>query len=277
MNRNELFSKINTQIVDKLKEGVVPWKKSWISGVPVNFISKRPYHGVNFLSLSLMDYGSPYYLTFLQCKERGGTVLSGSKSQMVVYWKVLEYGTDNNDRISEDGIKKIPFIRYSNVFNISQTSLNSEEGNKTTLLECEKILAGMKVKPVIKNNISRCYYDPVGDYISLPKVSDFKDETEYWSSLFHELIHWSGIEDRLKRIKALGYSKEEYSFEELVAEIGSSYLSALCGISPKVVDNQISYIDGWMRLSKEEENIFPRAAAEASKAVEYILGDSAIC
>jgi antirestriction protein ArdC len=217
-----------------------------------------------------MDFPSPYYLTFLQCKEKGGTVLSGSKSQMVVYWKVMEYGTD-------DSIKKIPFIRYSNVFNISQTSLNSEEGNRTTLLECEKILSGLKDKPVIKNNINRCYYDPVGDYISLPTVSDFTDETEYWSSLFHELIHWSGREDRLKRIKTSGYSKEEYSFEELVAEIGGAYLCALCGISPKVVDNQISYIDGWMRLSKEEENLFPRAAAEASKAVSFILGDSAFC
>ncbi len=97
MNRNELFEKINNQILEKLKEGVVPWKKSWKEGIPSNFISKRAYHGINFLSLSMKDFPSPYYLTFNQCRERGGSIIAGSKSQMIIYWKVLEYRNEERE------------------------------------------------------------------------------------------------------------------------------------------------------------------------------------
>lgn len=267
MNRHELFEKINNQILAKLEEGVIPWKKSWKSGVPLNFVSKRPYHGINFLTLSIKDYASPYYLTFLQAKEKGGSIISGSKSQMVLYWKVLEYENEEQD------IRKYPFLRYSNVFNVTQTSLyvNKQE-DKLRLFECEAFLARMKEKPIIKHNFSRCYYSPAEDYISLPKIDDFDSMEEYYSSLFHELIHWTAKDGRTGRIKSPDYGEEEYSFEELVAELGSSYLSALCGIFPSVVENQSAYIQGWLRLSKEKENVFPRAASAAQRGVNYILG-----
>ncbi|MFZ1289558.1 MAG: zincin-like metallopeptidase domain-containing protein [Melioribacteraceae bacterium] len=269
MNRNELFGKINTQILEKLKEGVIPWKRTWKEGVPANFISKRRYHGINFLSLSLNDFPNPYYLTFNQCKERGGSVLTGSKSQMIVYWKVLEYKNEERD----EDLERYPMIRYSNVFNLSQTSLSKENDEAPRIIECEQVIENMKDKPVIKYNINRCYYNPKKDYISLPKMVDFNSPEEYYATLFHELIHWSGHSQRLNRESLTVNDKEKYSFEELLSEIGASYVSALCGISPKVIDNSASYIDGWIRLSEKQENLFPLAAAQASKAVNYILGD----
>lgn len=269
MNRNELFTKINNQILEKLKEGVIPWKKSWKEGSPANFITKRNYHGINFLSLSMNDFNSPYYLTFNQCKERGGSVITGSKSQMIVYWKVLEYKNEERD----EDLDRYPVIRYSNVFNLSQTTLTKENEDAPRIIECEQVLEKMKEKPVIKHNVRRCYYNPKKDYISLPKLQDFETPEEYYGSLFHEVIHWSGHPLRINRESLIENDKNNYSFEELIAEIGSSYLSALCGISPKVVDNQASYIDGWIKLSEEQENLFPRAAAQANKAVDYILSD----
>ncbi len=223
MNRNELFGKINNQILEKLKDGVIPWKRNWKEGVPANFISKRRYHGINFLSLSLNDFPNPYYLTFNQTKERGGSILTGSKSQMIVYWKVLEYKNDEKD----EDLERYPMIRYSNVFNLSQTSLSKENDESPRIIECEQVIENMKDKPVIKHNIRRCYYNPKKDYISLPKMEDFNSPEEYYATLFHELIHWSGHSQRLNRESLTVNDKEKYSMEEISADIGSAYLSAL--------------------------------------------------
>jgi len=270
MNKSELYNKINNQILDKLNEGVIPWKKSWKVGLPANFISKRNYRGINFLSLSQMDYASPYYLTFYQCKQRGGSVRAGEKSSMVIYYKLIDVGEGENGR------RGIPFIRYSNVFNITQTSLDLAEIKLPTLLSCESIIENMKEKPKIKHNISRCYYAPREDYISLPKIIDFDSSEEYYSTLFHELIHWTGHGNRANRPSLAEFDDENYSYEELVAEIGSAYFSALCGISTKVVDNQAAYIQRYLKLSKEKELVFPQAAKDAQKAVAFILGDIAV-
>jgi len=270
MNKSELYNKINNQILDKLNDGIIPWKKSWKVGLPANFISKRTYRGINFLSLSLKDFASPYYLTFYQCKQRGGSIISGEKSSMVIYYKLIDNENEEHER------RSIPFLRYSNVFNITQTSLDLDDVELPTLLSCESIIDNMKEKPTIKNNISRCYYTPREDYISLPKITNFDSSEEFYSTLFHELIHWTGHGSRVSRASLVEFDDENYSYEELVAEIGSSYLSALCGISTKVVDNQAAYIQGYLKLSKEKELVFPQAAKDAQKAVAFILGDIAV-
>jgi antirestriction protein ArdC len=87
MNRTDIYQSITDKIVKKLESGIIPWRKSWRSGIPRNFASKRPYSGINFLSLLAEDHKSPYYLTFLQCKERGGQILDGSKGSLIVFGK----------------------------------------------------------------------------------------------------------------------------------------------------------------------------------------------
>ncbi|MHB1687919.1 MAG: ArdC-like ssDNA-binding domain-containing protein, partial [Ignavibacteriaceae bacterium] len=72
MNRSDLFDRITQQIKAKLEEGVLPWRKSWKSGLPMNFITKNAYQGINFLMLILNDYPSPYYLSYLQCNQKQG-------------------------------------------------------------------------------------------------------------------------------------------------------------------------------------------------------------
>ena len=265
MNKSELYSKINSQILEKLSEGVIPWKKSWKEGLPSNLISKKAYHGINFLTLSTKDFASPYYVTFYQCKQKGGSIKKGEKSSLIIYYKIIDVSDEANEHC------KVPFIRYSNVFNISQTDLDILEEERPKIISCEAIINNMKNKPVIKNNISRCYYSPAEDYISIPRINDFDSTEEYYSSLFHELIHWSGHESRIKRKSLLELNNKNYSFEELIAEIGAAYLCSMCGISTKVVENQAAYINGWLKLSKENGHLFPLAAKEAQIAVDYLL------
>jgi antirestriction protein ArdC len=269
MNRNDIYNRINNQILSKLEDGVIPWRKSWKEGVPTNLISKKAYNGINFMSLCLNDFSSPYYVTFLQCKQKDGSIIRGEKSSLIVYYKLVQL-EDRENHIS-GARKTMPFLRYSNVFNLTQTTLELPVDKKPKIVECEQILAQMKDKPLIRHNIRRAFYSPSEDYISLPRMEDFESESEFWSTLYHEIIHATGHPKRLNRSSICEKDSDTYCYEELVAEIGASYLAALSGISQSVVENQAAYINGYLNLSKVKENLFPMAAKDAARAVDFVL------
>lgn len=266
MNRNDIYQSITDKIKVKLEAGVLPWRKSWQSGIPCNLISKRHYNGINFLSLIAEDHPSPYYLTFLQCKERGGKVLEGAKGSLIIFWKihVFENAADPNTSA------KVPILRYSYVFNLSQTTLYSDTTDEVKLLSCEEAIKNISPAPVIKHNINKCYYSMAGDYISIPVITDFDNPGEYYSSLFHELVHWTGAANRLNR----DLSKTSHAEEELIAEIGSAYLCGMCGIEQSVLSAQASYIGTWLKSMAQEPIHLIKAAKLAQQAVDYVLNSS---
>ncbi|MBV6419391.1 MAG: DNA primase TraC [Ignavibacteriaceae bacterium] len=274
MFKSEIFNKTTDAILQKLKEGIIPWRKSWKSGIPRNYISKRPYNGINFLSLCTMDFSSPYFLTFLQCKQKNGYIKRGEQGTLVVFWKLEDtLDAGGKDDISNQ-VKQVPLLRYSYVFNINQTSISVGSDDAAKIIPAEKIIESIEDKPVIKHNFRRCYYSVQQDIISIPVIDEFDKPEEYYSSLFHELIHWTGHPSRLRR--DLSAMDDAYAFEELIAEIGSSFLGALAGISPSILDNQAAYINGWLNLISDNKQILVRASIEARKAVDYLLSESVI-
>jgi len=270
MKINEIYANITEQIKSRLEQGTLPWRKSWVVGIPKNLISRRAYQGINFLSLCMTDFASPYYLSFLQCQDRGGYVTKGSKGTAILFWKLLNIPLPDNHEKQKP--YEFPYLKYSYVYNITQTSLYSGKPEPTSIIECDQILNNMKDRPAIKHNTMRCYYSPSEDYISLPMQEDFDSTEEYYSSLFHELIHWTGSPARLARLENRS-DATDVANEELIAEIGSSFLCGLCGISSAVIDNQASYIEGWLAHLNHDSAYFIKAATLANKAVSYILGN----
>lgn len=267
LTRKEIYQAITNQLLEKLSQGTIPWRKSWKVGLPANLQTKRIYSGINFLNLCMSEYPSPYYLTFLQCvRDRGGQVNRGEKGSWVIYWDVKKIHGDEADNEQ----RGIPFIRRSIVFNIAQTSLFESENEARLIVECEEVVNGFINPPKIRHNTIKAFYSPEEDYISLPPINSFTTEAEYYSTLMHELVHSTGHSSRLNR-PLMDFEKDNYSFEELVAEIGSTYLSAMTGIAPKTIDNQAAYIQGWMKLAESREFVFMKAAVEAQKAVNLIL------
>ena len=267
MKRNEIYKKITDQIIAKLNAGTVPWEKSWVSGVPRNMVSGKSYRGINFLSLITHDFPSPQYLTFTQCHKLGGTVSRNEKGSLIVFWKIVDRDAEN-----DLNFRQVPLIKYSYVFNISQTSLYKADVNESSFITCEQLLSTLKNIPAVKHNYRRCYYDPVNDFVSVPVIRDFESGAEYYSSLWHELIHSTGHPNKLNRFN-IGDLQETaaYSEEELVAELGSSFLSGMCGLSNKVINNQVAYIQGWLSKLGDDPNIIVRAAQKAKQAISYIL------
>jgi len=269
---------ITNRIIDKLNEGVVPWQKSWSGGNewPKNLVSKKGYRGVNALMLSMAGFGSPYWVTFKQCSDLGGTVTKGQHGMPVLFYTWL------NDKSDHENERKIPFMRFYKVFNTEQctgidvakipTVVARSENER--LEACEAVIAGMKLRPEIKHSGSVASYSPTLDYVNMPKMETFNSSENYYSVLFHELTHSTGNAKRLARKEFEGncFGSESYSKEELVAELGAAFLCSHCGIDNTTIDQSASYIQSWIKRLKNDKTLIISASGLAQKSTDFILG-----
>ena len=276
VSRKNIYEIINERIFELLEKGEIPWQKPWISGEPANFVSKKPYRGINPFILVSSGYSCPYWVSFKQAKGIGGRVKKGEKGFPVVFWKLVE----KDDQDTESGKRKVPFLRYYKVYNLEQTEgikiPELEQRNFMPIAEAEKIIHQMPRAPAIEHKELQAYYLPSQDLVNMPNANLFKSDEEYYSTLFHELTHATGHVSRLNRqelTKVTLFKSHDYSKEELVAEMGSAFLCGRCGITPKVIVNQAAYIKSWLTQLKNNRKWLVYAAAQAQKAADFILGN----
>jgi len=187
-----VYEIITGQILAELERGQVPWRKPWGTLPPANLITKKPYRGINVFLLGFAGYGSQYWLTFNQAKQLGGNVRRGEHGTKIVFWKFDTRETETPEGEIEE--RKSAFLRYYTVFNLEQT-----EGLKA-LLElppafpiesAESIVHGMPNPPAFEQDF-RAAYIPSRDVVTMPSRTAFDSQEEYYSTLFHELIHATG-------------------------------------------------------------------------------------
>lgn len=265
-----VYTIVTDRILAALAAGIVPWRKPWngVANVPTNYVSRKPYRGVNRILLDPIVGGfqSHYWMTFKQAQALGGNVRKGSKSSIATFWKFLD------DKRNPG--KKIPFLRYFNVFNLDQI-----EGVEVptppactirTVDRAEQIVAGYHGPRIEHNGGDKCLYRPSTDSIHMAVRESFESPEHYYATLFHELVHSTGHSSRLDRFKG---GREEYAQEELVAELGAAFLCSEAGIDNTLgVEQTAAYIAGWVRAIKTDDKVISRAASAAEKAVDLILG-----
>lgn len=272
----DVYQIVTDQIISSLEQGTVPWQKPWAdAGIPSNLISKRPYRGINLWLLLSCNYERNLFLTWDQLKKVGGSVLKGEHGHVVIYWK------KPSNQEGEEEQKKPPILRYYKVYNIAQCrDLPAELVEPTpliehnSLLECEAIISGMPNAPEIRHKEQQAYYHKVDDYINMPKRKSFKSMELYYATLFHELVHSTGAEKRLNRksiTEMAEFGSEMYSIEELIAELGSAYLSSFTGIMNKSIQNSAAYIQGWLRKLRDDKRFIVQAGGMAQRATDFIL------
>lgn len=269
---------INNQLLEAMEQGIIPWRQPWkVNGNGLsNFCTKKAYHGVNVWILLSRRFASEYWLTYKQAQSLGAQVKEGEHGTKIVFWSFLQ------DK--KDARKRIPFLKYYVVFNTDQVDglTLPERAEVVPLTESEATnLAGQKwheyhVKggPTLSHGGSRAAYSPTFDSIKMPVQEDFSTLEDYYRILFHEAAHSTGAEKRLNRdgvAKHDGFGSDQYSKEELIAEIASCYLSHEVGIG---VDKEMSaaYIKGWMKELKADPMLFISAAGKAEKAAHFFLG-----
>jgi antirestriction protein ArdC len=264
-----VYEIVTERIMEKLESGVIPWRKPWVNANAVNWVTQKPYRGINTM---LLDPGE--YATFKQIEEAGGKVKKGAKSQIVVFWKWLEK--------EEDGkIEQIPLLRYYRVFEINtqveglESKREVETFEHDPIEEAENIFQGYINCPTYSYRPGRAYYVPSQDHINVPPMADFKNVDEFYCTMFHEMIHSTGHKSRLNRkgIETVAaFGSETYSKEELVAEMGAAMLCGMAGIDSSTIDNSASYIKSWLRALKDDSRLVIQAASQAQKSADYILG-----
>jgi antirestriction protein ArdC len=71
------------------------------------------------------------------------------------------------------------------------------------------------------------------------------------------------------------FGSRKYAFEELIAEISAAFCCASLGIVPTV--RHADYLGSWLEVLREDNRAIVRAASQASKAADYILGFLPAC
>lgn len=277
-SRNDVYQIVTDRVISLLEAGTVPWRKPWAGGeyqFPMNLASGKAYRGVNVWLLSCAGFGSPYWVSFKQARDRGGNVRKGEKSSLAVFWKRL----DVDDKVTGER-KFVPLLRYYNVFNVEQCdglAYPKPEAKPDTfnpIAAAESIVEAMPARPEITHGEPRAYYRRDVDRVNMPAKQSFDVEAEYYSTLFHELIHSTGHESRLARLanESTNFGSSTYAKEELLAEMGASYLSASAGILHRTVDNSAAYVASWLRRLRDDRKLVVNAAAAAQRAADFILG-----
>lgn len=235
--------KITEKIIKAIEAGTAPWQKPWNgSGAPCNAISGRSYSGINNLTLTMrgfeIDEGrDPRWATFLQVKQQGWKIKKGAKGTQIILWKPFDVQPKKDDENIE--IKQVFLQRVFTVFHASQIDgikpYQPPVKNEIELCtEAERIIFDSGAE--IHYGGGRACYFPANDVIQLPERERFYSPAGYYSTTLHELVHWTGHSSRLNRRLNPDKCSSEYAFEELIAEIGSMFISAATGI-PQTEEN----------------------------------------
>lgn len=280
--RIDVYELVTNRIIEQMEKGIIPWHKPWHGGLEgaISYVTRKPYSLLNQFLLGKEGE----YLTFNQVKNLGGMVKRGAKAQMVVFFKQFPI---KEEEINEDGGKEIktrfiPLLKHYMVFHIDDC-----EGIKSKMEEKPIVVASPieSAENVVKTYFSRetcklnvkksdrAYYSPSLDEVVVPMIEQYNSAEEYYSTLFHEMTHSTGAKKRLDRKLEEGiFGNDPYAKEELVAEIGSAFVSNKCGLdSDKAFKNSVAYIQAWCKRFKEDKKLIVSAAGRAQRATEYIL------
>lgn len=278
-----VYEMVTNRIIEQLENNIVPWEKPWhgtIDGA-FNRVSKKPY---SILNQMLLKYDGEY-ASFKQWKDLGGHIRKGEHSEIIVFWKMYPIKEKQDD--GTEIIKTIPLLKYINVFHISQVDGVEPLKQKVThdiepIDKAEKILNDYWNRENITIEHvkgDKAFYSPMFDKIQLPLFEQFKQSEEYYSTAFHESVHSTMKTSRCNRQedrkgKVVSFGSEEYSKEELVAEVGSAQLMNIVGIeTTKSFRNSTAYIQSWLKVLRNDNKFIVSASSKAEKAVNYILGN----
>ena len=270
----DIYAEITNRMISEMEQGIIPWQKPWMaSGAAISHTTGKAYSVLNQMLLGRAGE----WLTFKQCQEEGGFVRKGEKSRMVVFWKWL----DKEDEETGE-VKQVPYLRYYNVFHVDQCEgitakhmqtnpnpASADEAAEAIINEYTK-REGVSIE---HREGDAAFYQPAADRILLPKLAQFKETAEYYGTAFHEMVHSTGHAKRLARLDGTAhFGGEEYSKEELVAEIGSAALVHHCGIeTADSFHNSAAYVQNWLTALKNDKRFIVSAAGKADKAVNFIL------
>lgn len=280
----DIYQTVTDSIINMLEAGVRPWAPGHNAkdcGLPV--IPTRAcgtaYRGINVALLwgaaEMKGYRHQTWMTFNQAKALGGCVRKGERATPVVYWGTFKAQADDADD-GEEGKARL-FAKSYSVFNVEQIDgLPERFFEPATVEPSETRIARADVWAVatgadIRHGGSQAFYSPKGDYVQVPPFAAYAEPERYYSTLTHELTHWSGAKARLDRTFGKRFGDKAYAFEELVAEMGAAFSCARLGIENETREDHASYLASWLNVLKADKRAIFTAASKAQAACDYLF------
>lgn len=310
VNTKEIYESVTNAFIESLKKNEIPWQRPWNKlGAHSNYVSGNSYRGVNPMLLEISaitnGFSDTRWLTYKQadrlsfkkwikknnlpddkeswkkykaaCRKDSSEAYKGirvgEKSTLITFWKRIAV----QDKDDDEEKKVIPLLRKIHVFNVEQSDLDippieTEVIDFSPIEEAEKIMEEWKDKPKIEHVGDSACYIPSQDLIQMPKKETFHSEEHYYGTLFHEAIHSTGHKSRLNRGFGSNFGDEKYSKEELVAEIGSSFLKAHAKIETQdTIENSEAYVRNWIKALEEDPKMIIQASGKAQRATDFVL------
>jgi antirestriction protein ArdC len=287
-DRFDIHQHITDKIVNAIERGAgefrLPWHRAAGSIMrPVNVASKKPYRGVNVVALwayaEEFSYSSGTWGSYKQWSQAGAQVRKGEKAAFVVFYKELEVAADHET--DDGGTATRLFARATPVFAAEQVNgyqaPASDTPPVTVIPPIEQAEAFVVATgATIHHGGGRAYYRPSTDSIHLPPRETFigtptsTPAESYFSTLCHELCHWTSRENRCNRQLGKRFGDQAYAMEELVAELGAAFLCADLQITDEPRADHAQYLASWLAVLKADKKAIFTAASKASEAAAFL-------
>ena len=293
--KKPFHQRVAEECIEALENGTAPWIRPWepgeMPGPPVNAMTGKPYRGINRIRLTMQKGGDgdPRWCTYKQAQELGAQVKKGSKGTTVQYWKFRDEQVLKDEQgkplLDENGQRRYtvtelerPRVFFSTVFHASQIDnlpplpeRGPEPQPEWERHEMAERLLAASNAAIFHDQRDRAFYRLSSDEIHLPPQAQFASPDKYYATALHELGHWTGHESRLSRDLGHPFGSEKYAREELRAELASYMLGSDLGIGHDPGQHH-AYVASWIQTLKEDPREIIRAAQDAERIREYVLG-----
>ena len=279
MITQDLMNKVTENVITKMETCGAGWLRSWVgdSQLPINCETGKAYQGINLFILLGQEKSSGKWGTYKAWSRLDKQIAKGEKATQIIYFKINKSKTKVD---SKGEPVKYPMMRIYYVFNETQTEGYVMEtktyGDNFSCANADEWINNSGA--VIEYNKTAAFYNPNEDKIGMPpktaffKTADATQEQNFYGTLFHELTHWTGHTSRKDRLIKRA-SRQDYAFEELVAELGACFQSVHFGIEPAEVNaDHTKYLNGWLQALKDDKQLIFKASAQANKAIQYLQG-----
>lgn len=289
--RTDIYAQITEKLVAALEKGVRPWVQPWSAGHVKGRVTRplrhngEPYTGMNVLLLwsesMARGFASPMWMTFRQASELGAHVRKGESGATVVY--ASRFKRTETDARGDEVEREIPFLKAYTVFNCDQIEGLPQHyyarpvepiANPIERVAHADRFFGY-TGAVIRHGGTKAFFAPSSDHVQMPPFESFRDAASYYAVLGHECVHWAGASHRLNRdLSRYHQDRSERAREELIADIGASFLCADLGLVPELEPraDHASYVASWLKVLQDDRRAIFAAAAHAQRAVAYLHG-----
>ena len=268
---------ITEAILSELDSGTVPWTKPWVVN-EFGIVSHATGKAYSLRNRMLLKYGGEY-ATFNQIRNAGGHVRKGEKSSRVFFGKVVEELDEYDEAINRHYI-----LACYPVFRIGSQTEGIEPKYRSKwerggMPKSEPEVMACLLEYFTRSGVKflgagdEAFYSPSDDTLQVPGADAFANRSQYWHTVFHEVVHSTGAPSRLARTKGKRFGDSAYATEELVADIGACLCLGRLGLPTEdCIPNSSAYIKAWSeRLRTDCKSAISQAARLAEQAVKYIF------